>query len=104
MSNNNRRFFCSAICIAEVEDTSTYSRIFENLLSASIGSDDKIKSMKNFNAENAKQITAAVIKYGNDSLKTSCWAHTFRLIKVALDKFPDDLKQNRWLRFISYKA
>ncbi|KAG0431011.1 hypothetical protein DMUE_5599 [Dictyocoela muelleri] len=51
-----------------------------------------METTKNFNADNAKQISAAVTNYGNDSLRTSCWSLRMRRINNSLGKLPATIR------------
>lgn len=92
-SDTNRKFFCSAICISQFEDTNTYTWIINHLLSPSEHGTNFV-SKKNFIADSAPQISAAVTLYANGSLKTSCWAHTNRLMNASLNKLEKVFRTN----------
>lgn len=92
ISDLNRKFCCSAICIAQTEDSDTLSWILKKLLP----NDKNVTTVpsKNFIGDCAKQITSAVQEYGNDSLRTCCWAHVNRLIDKSISKLLSIFKED----------
>ncbi|KAG0441885.1 hypothetical protein DMUE_0716 [Dictyocoela muelleri] len=89
ISDINRKFYCSAICISELEDSKTFSWIIEKL---SKGSEEFL--VKKFHCKYAKQISTAIKNYDSRALRNNCWVYTYRLISASLKISPASLKSD----------
>lgn len=91
VSDVNRRFYCSPICLVENENSETHDWIFNTLFKAMKDLSGFV-SKKNFIGDNAVQITSSVKKYYENALRTNYWAHIYRLMSLALKLLPKDFR------------